>query len=94
MIIWNWLKGKKPVKISLKHRQEGDIMVVCSRDMTLSYLNKTGGFIFELSNGKNTLDNIVRLLLNRFNVEEDVLIADLVDIIRDMQFKRIIRLEA
>ena len=93
MIVWKWLKNKKPVKISLKQRHEGEITLVCSKNMELLYLNKVGSFIFELCDGKNTLDDIVTQLLNKFDVEKEILIADLMDIIRDLQFKRIIKLE-
>lgn len=93
MVVWKWLENKKPINISLKQRLEGDVTVVCNKNMELHYLNKVAGFIFGLCDGNNTLDDIVIQLLKKFDVEESVLIADLMDIIRDLQFKRIIRLE-
>ena len=47
----------------------------------------------KLSDGKNTVDDIKRKLLTCYDVDEKELEDDIVDIIRNMQWKRLMILE-
>lgn len=93
MIVWEWIKHKKPVNISLKQRMEGNVVVICSRTLEICYLNKIGGQILEFSDGLNTLDGIAKRLLKIYDVDEQELRSDIVDLIRELQWKRLIKLE-
>ena len=93
MIVWEWIKHKKTLNISLKQRMEGNVAVVCSRILEICYLNKIGGQILEFSNGVNTLDDIRNRLRKIYEVDEQELRSDIVDLIRELQWKRLIKLE-
>ncbi len=93
MIVWQWIKNKKPVNISVKQRREGNVIVVCGRTLEICYLNKIGGQILEWSDGFNTLNDVEKQLLKIYDVDEQELRRDIVDLIRDLQWKRLIKLE-
>ena len=93
MIIWDWIKEKKIIDISLKKRKEGNVVVVYGKNLEICYLNKIGGGILYLSADNITIKEISSKLLSKYDVDEKVLHDDLIEIIRDLQWKRIIKLE-
>lgn len=93
MITWDWIKDKKPRNISLKHRMEENIMIVYGKTLEISYLNKTGAHILNLSDGENTMSDIANVLLTTYEVDEKELKKDIITLVRELQWKRIIRLE-
>ena len=93
MITWEWLKHKKLVDISLKKRWEKDIMVLYGKELDICYLNKIGGEIISLSNCKNTPSDIADMLLQTYDVDENELREDILCLIRELQWKRLVRLE-
>lgn len=93
MIIWDWIKDKKPQNISLKSRMEEDIMVVYGKPLEMSYLNKIGARILNLSDGSNSVEDIANILLKIYDVDEKNLQDDIIVLMRELQWKRIIKLE-
>lgn len=93
MITWEWLKHKKLVDISLKKRWEKDIMVLYGKELDICYLNKIGGEIISLSNCKNTASDIADMLLQTYDVDENELREDILCLIRELKWKRLVRLE-
>ena len=92
-LIWDWIKDKRPVDISLKKRMEGDVAVIYGKSLEICYLNKVGSQIVQYSDGKKTLSEISVKLLDIYEVDEKILQNDIVELIRDMQWKRLIKLE-
>ena len=93
MIVWEWIKNKKLKDISLKKRREGNILIIYGETLEISYLNKIAAQIMELSNGSNTISDIVDILFKKYDVEENELKIDIITLVRELQWKRIIRLE-
>ena len=94
MIIYQHLSQFVPVKQKLKFRKEGNIGIVNnSGDYKLMYLNETALTIFELIDGKKNIADILETLLSEYDVQKETLKSDLIDIIRDFQWGRIIRLK-
>lgn len=93
MIVWEWIKNKKLKDISLKKRREGNILIIYGETLEISYLNKIAAQIMELSNGSNTMSDIVDVLLKKYDVEENELKIDIITLVRELQWKRIIKLE-
>ncbi|WP_406041564.1 PqqD family protein [Succinimonas sp.] len=91
-MIWKWLENKKPVCIALKTRKEGDITVACSSKLEVFYLNITASFLVNMADGRITLSEIAKIMIENFEVSEPDLINDLVEVIRQLQWKRIIKL--
>lgn len=92
-MIYTLLKNKYPKYIGIKKRENEEILIVESIDLEIFYLNETAKYIVNLSNGKNTLEEIKNYLLNVFDVNEDDLKNDLVNSVRDLQWKKIIKLK-
>lgn len=93
MIVWDWLKKKRVIDISLKKRTEGDVTVIYGNNLEMCYLNKVGGDFLALSSDNVTIEEISNIFLRKYDVSADTLQNDLIEIIRDLQWKRIIRLE-
>ena len=93
MIVWEWIKNKKLKDISLKKRREGNILIIYGETLEISYLNKIAAQIMELSNGSNTMSDIFDVLLKKYDVEENELKIDIITLVRELQWKRIIKLE-
>ncbi len=92
-MIWQWLKEKKPCATYLKRREEGRVTVVCGKTLEICYLNRSAGFLLSLCDGKRTLGDIEREMLSAFSVDPAMLQKDLVDIVRDLQWKRLLVVE-
>ncbi|MBQ1734882.1 MAG: PqqD family protein [Lachnospiraceae bacterium] len=90
--IWEHLKLKKPVSVSLKTRKNESLTVVAASSMEICFLNETAGFILNLCDESHTLESICDELLEQYDVSRDELTDDLVKVIRYMQWKRIIKL--
>ncbi len=93
MIIWDWIKDKVPVSLAIKKRAEDDVTVVYGKELEICYLNKIGGRFIDLCDGHNTFDDIVNHLMKIYDVDENVLKCDIVELSRDLQWKRLIKLE-
>ena len=93
MIVWSWLKNKKIKDISLKKRSEGDVTVIYGKNLEICYLNKVGGEILMLATNNIIIEKIFNQLIAKYDVDDNTLQNDMVEIIRDLQWKRIIRLE-
>ena len=57
------------------------------------YLNSTAALFVELADGKTTVESIKNKFLEKYDVEEDELERDLIEVIRDLQWKKILTLE-
>ena len=92
-MIFNWLAKKIPQCSYLKKRLDGEILIVCAENLSIYYLNSTAAFFIELANGKNSVGEIKNKFLERYNVEEKEIENDFVEMIRDLQWKKILVLE-
>lgn len=93
MIIWEWIKGKIPVNCYIKKRIEDDVMIIYGKELEICYLNKIGARFIELCDGNNTFDDIVNRLMEVYDVDGNTLKCDIIELSRDLQWKRLIKLE-
>ena len=91
-MVYNWIKDKIPTLSIVKQRDNGDILIVCNNGLEILYFNQTSKDIISLINGTRTIDEIKRIMLSRYDVGEELLELDLIDVIRDMQWKKIVYL--
>ena len=87
------LKGYVPVKSALKTRPEGDMLIAANNNAEIYYLNDMAGEIWGILDGTASIDRISRQILSEYDVQPDEVHADVVKFIRDMQWKRLIRLK-
>lgn len=92
-MIFAWLENKVPRVSFVKRRMNDDVLIICADNLTIYYLNTTAAFFIELADGKSTVGDIKQKFLARYDVDERELENDFVDMIRDLQWKKILTLE-
>ena len=78
---------------ALKWRTEGEILIVVSSDKKLFFLNEVAKDFLLLCDGRR-LKEIIDELGEIYDVEKNLLTDDLIETIQDLQYKRILRMEA
>ena len=78
---------------ALKFRAEDNVLIVVSREQELFFLNEVAKDFLLLCYGRR-LKEIIDALSEIYDVEKNQLADDLMDLIRDMQYKRVLRMEA
>ena len=92
-MIFQWLENKIPCVSFVKKKLNDDVLIICADSLTIYYLNSTAAFFIELADGKSTVGEIKNKFLNRYDVDERELESDFVEMIRDLQWKKILTLE-
>lgn len=92
-MIYEWMKQKVLKKHFLKSRINGDMLIIVNDELEIYYLNQTARHLFETIDNKKTLNDIEKEMLNIYDVSVNDLRNDLVDIIRDLQWKKLLTLE-
>ncbi len=92
-MIYGWLKNKIPHGCYVKKRVNGDMLIVCAKDLSMYYFNKTAAFFMKEVDGEKSIDDIKKMFMENFEVNESELETDMVNMIRDLQWKKIIYLE-
>ena len=92
-MIFSWLEGKIPRMTFVKKRMNDDVLIICAENLSIYYLNSTAASFIELADGKATVGDIKKKFLARYAVDERELEKDFVDMIRDLQWKKILTLE-
>ena len=92
-MIFNWIENKIPHVTFVKKRMNDDVLIICAENLAIYYLNATAAYFIELANGKATVGDIKKKFLARYAVEDSELEKDFVEMIRDLQWKKILMLE-
>ena len=79
---------------AVKTREEGDILIVIGSDKRLLFFNEVAKDFLLLCDGQRRFQEIVDALGEIYDVEKNQLTDDLIDTIQDLQYKRILRMEA
>ena len=92
-MIFRWLENKIPRVSFVKRRINDDMLIICADNLTIYYLNSTAAMFIDLADGKSTVGDIKKFFLARYDVDERELETDFVEMIRDLQWKKILTLE-
>ena len=92
-MIFDWLVEKVPCISFVKKRMNDDVLIICAENLAIYYLNTTAAYFIELADGKATVGEIKQKFLARYAVDERELEKDFVEMIRDLQWKKILTLE-
>ena len=79
--------------IALKLQEDDNILIVMSSEKKLYFLNEIAKDFLLLCDGRK-FNKIVDELCEIYDVEKNLLTDDLIDVIQDLQYKRILRVEA
>jgi hypothetical protein len=94
MIAFQHIANYIPVRKELKLRIEGNIGIVCDdSDFKVEYLNETALAVFRMINGKRTVEDIVRCFTETVDVSRDVFESDVVELLRNFQWQKLIALK-
>ncbi|MBR1486403.1 MAG: PqqD family protein [Synergistaceae bacterium] len=90
---YEFIKGYIPIKSALKTRFEGDILVAANKNSEVFYLNSIAGEIWNKIDGEKRIYEICGEILSEYDAESEQVHSDVVDLIRDFQWKKLIRLK-
>ena len=79
---------------AVKMREEGDVLIVVGDDKRLLFFNEVAKDFLLLCDGRRQLKEIIDELGEIYDVEKNQLTDDLIETIQDLQYKRILRMEA
>ena len=90
---YEFLKMYIPIKNALKTRENDSFLILSNRENNVYYLNSTARDIWEVIDGNKNISQICANLLKEYNVSREVFEKDLITFIRDMQWKKLLRLK-
>lgn len=93
MLVYDLIKEKIPIITFVKKRENNEFLIIENTDLEIFYLNDTAKDIINLCDGKNNIKSIINTLNEMYDVDIHILQNDIIDLIRDFQWKKILRLE-
>jgi hypothetical protein len=94
-MVYNHLKHLIPIRKELHFRIESQVGIVNSENnMSLIFLNDTALFIFGLIDSIISIEGIVERILIEYDIDEVTAQNDVVEIIRNLQWHRVISLRS
>lgn len=91
-MIFPFFENIYPLPAWRKLRYEGDVVVIMNEELQIIYLNETAGFFLDCVTGKRNIKDIVQIMANEYEVAEDVLKNDILLLLRDLQWNKLIKL--
>jgi hypothetical protein len=76
----------------IRYEDGGEVAVVAGKELDLSFFNSLACRFIALADGKRTLADIFDVIRDEYDVEDIVLQTDLTELVRDMQWKRLLTL--
>ncbi len=90
---YNFLRGYIPVLNALKTREDGDFLIAANRNGDIYYLNGTAREMWGMLDGNMSIEGLCAKILGEYEVDREILEGDIVNFIRDLQWKKLIRLK-
>lgn len=93
LVCYEMLKNFIPSKCCIKYRHDNEFTIVSNNRQEIYYLNESASFFYELCNGKNSINSIVSEMLAEYEVDEEEIRRDIIELIRNMQWQDIIEMK-
>ena len=90
---YEFIKGYIPIKNALKTRENDSFLIISNQESNVYYLNGTAREIWDNIDGNKSIDDICSYLLSEYDVSREILERDLIVFVRDMQWKKLLRLK-
>ena len=87
------MKCYVPVKYALKVRAEGDMLIAANRNTDIYYLNGMACEIWGMIDGMINIEGLSSKILSEYDAKPEEVKNDIVNFIRDLQWKKLIRLK-
>lgn len=80
--------------VKIREDTQTEFLIVMNHNLSLSYFNGTAKDImqFILTSGTCTLKQIFQHMIELYDIDEKILKIDIVDFIRDLQWKKLIKM--
>lgn len=82
-----------PERKIVKQRKNDDFLIVVGDSMELFYLNELAEDFLSRCNGTNSIQSIFEIWSHDYDVDEDILKTDIVELVRDLQWKKLIMMK-
>ena len=90
---YNFIKDFVLYQQYSKKREDGDFLLISSPRLEMLFLNEVAKDFYSKVDGNKSLKEIINQLLEEYEVDKDILINDIVNIVRDFQWKGILELK-
>ena len=90
--VFNFLRDYVPVHNAVKARDDGDFLIAMNRSNEVYYLNGTAREMWDILDGTISIEGLCAKILSEYDVDRESLECDIVNFIRDLQWKKLIRL--
>jgi len=92
-MVYNLIKDVIPSMHHLKIREDGDFLIVSNHQLNIFFLDEVAKEFYLRANKDRTIEDIVDDLFEIYEVEKEILIDDIINLIRDLQWKRLLSLK-
>lgn len=90
---YNFLRDYIPLRNAVKTREDGDFLIAINRSNEIYYLNGTAREIWGFLDGTTSIEGLCSKIMSEYDVDRDSLERDIVNFIRDLQWKKLIRIK-
>ena len=90
---YEMLKDYVPVKTALKTRKEGDMLIASNESGQIYYLNETAAYIWCIIDETSSIEDLQQKISEEYKADPERIRNDIVNVIRDMQWKKLLRLK-
>lgn len=91
--VYEMIKEYIPIKNILKEKENGEFLILANKNSDIYYLNDMAKEMYLLINDKININDVYIKIKSEYDVSEDELQNDIVDFVRDLQWKGLIRLK-
>ena len=91
--VYQELKLLVPETKFFKKRINGDFLIIASNEGEVRYLNEVAKDFYLAIDGINSIDEIVNLMLQEYNVDRKILEHDVVNLVRELQWQGLVELK-
>ena len=90
--VYEKVKTLYPVATAIKARRDGEFLILTNEAGDIQFLNDVALEIYYLFNGQNSIESIVSSIYELYDVNMKELEEDVVELVRDLQWKHLIKL--
>lgn len=92
-LVYTLIKEYIPIRDTLKEKENGNFFIVANKSSDIYYLNNMAKEIYSLIDNKLSIQEIYEKIKSEYDIDELELKNDIVEFIRDLQWKHLIKLK-
>lgn len=91
--VYTLIKEYIPIKNTLREKENGEFLILANKNSDIYYLNNMAKVMYLLIDNKISINDIYTKIKQEYEVNDDELKVDIIDFIRDLQWKKLILLK-